>query len=125
VGDLVDDPAGQDRAEHQDADRAAERPEERHRRDDLDPIWRERRRHLRRHPALAAYRMAAFRAVERELAAEVARRIPDDPDAVLRARVLVARLGGALRVAEEHRLDGSARPLAAIVRDALAYAATP
>lgn len=91
--------------------------------DDVDPVWRDHRRRLRRHPALAAYRMAAFGAVERELATTVARRLPAGRDAVLRARVLVARLGAALRVAEEHWLDDGARPIEAVVRDALAYAA--
>jgi AcrR family transcriptional regulator len=88
-------------------------------RDDLDPVWQAQRRLVRGHPSLAAHQVAAFGAVERELTAEIIRRLPDGPGASLRARVTAAVFLGALRAANQHWIDHPDRPLLDVLRAAL------
>src|SRR3954469_14107185 len=89
--------------------------------DDRDPAWLAQRRRLRAHPTLAAHQIAAYAAVERELAAEISRRMPA-PDE-LHARVLAATFLATLRVATQHWIDHPERPVLDVVRAALTEAA--
>jgi AcrR family transcriptional regulator len=77
-------------------------------------------RPLRRHPALLAAQVAAFATAERELAAEIVRRMPGDADAQLRARLLAASLLTTLRVATQLWLDQPEGSLVEMVGRALA-----
>ncbi len=88
---------------------------------DLDPLWMAQRRLIRAHPGLAAYQITVYGTAERELTAEVCRRLPDSPDTPLRARVLAATFLNALRAATQHWIDHPDRPLAEVVHDALTY----
>ena len=60
------------------------------RRDAVDPRWMAQMQLMRRHPSVAARQMAAQAALERDLAAELATRLPPEPESALRARVLAA-----------------------------------
>ena len=81
------------------------------------------RRQLRTHPDLAPYRAAAYSTVERELAAEIARRLTG-PDTQLRSRVLAATFLTTVRVALHYWSANPDRPRHDVVAAALA-AATP
>lgn len=67
-----------------------------------DHEWVAQTRVVRRHPTLLAEQIAAYAAVERELAAELARRLPDDPATPLRARLLASTFLVTVRVATQH-----------------------
>ena len=82
------------------------------------------RRSLRGHPALLAYQVAAYAAIERDLAAEVVQRMPADATAPLRARVLAATLLATLRAATQFWLEQPDRPLPELVSEALHHADT-
>ena len=88
----------------------------------LDATWLTQRRLLRRHPALAQHHAAAFAATERELAAEIARRLPGDDSDGLRARVLAMTFLATLRAATAHWLESPGRPLPEVVVEALQLA---
>jgi AcrR family transcriptional regulator len=90
--------------------------------DDLDPLWLAQRRLIRGHPSLAAHHIAAYGAVERDLTAEIVRRLPDGTDAPLHAQVLAATFLNALRAANQHWIHHPDRSLAELVRAALTYA---
>ncbi|MCF0093009.1 TetR/AcrR family transcriptional regulator [Micromonospora sp. MH99] len=92
--------------------------------DDRDGGWLTRRRQLRGHPGLAAYQVAAYTAVERELAAELAHRLSGTA-VELRSRLLTATFLAALRVAIQHWIDHPGHDLLEIVRTALAEVAPP
>jgi AcrR family transcriptional regulator len=81
------------------------------------------RRELRRHPSLLPYQLAAYAAVERDLAAEVARRMAGEVDASLHSRLVAASFLTALRVATQQSLDGPAGSLDDLIRRAVAYVA--
>ncbi|WP_433262024.1 TetR/AcrR family transcriptional regulator [Actinosynnema sp. CS-041913] len=83
--------------------------------DRLDPAWVAQRRLLRGHPSLVAHQVAAYAAVERDLAAEVAVRGAGE----LRSRVLAATFLAALRAATQHWLEHPDRTLAEWVTEAL------
>ncbi|RKT56162.1 TetR/AcrR family transcriptional regulator [Saccharothrix australiensis] len=83
--------------------------------DPPDPVRAAQRRLLRGHPALLAHQVAAYAAVERELAAEVRTRGATE----LRSRVLAATFLATLRAATQHWLEHPDRPLAEWVSDAL------
>ncbi|BFU47290.1 TetR family transcriptional regulator [Krasilnikovia sp. MM14-A1004] len=89
---------------------------------DPDPAWLAQRRRLRAHPALAAQQIAAYATVERELAAELAARLPG-PDAELRSRVLAATYLTTLRVAIQYWTDHPDSSIRDMVHTALATAA--
>ncbi|GAA1654517.1 TetR/AcrR family transcriptional regulator [Saccharothrix algeriensis] len=89
---------------------------------DTDPGWLAQRRELRRHPSLAAQQIAAYTAIERELADQIAQRLTG-PDLPLRARLLAATFMTSLRVAIQHWIDHPGRPLLALIDTALAAAA--
>lgn len=84
--------------------------------------WLTRRRQLHGHPGLIAHQVAAYTAIERELAGELADRV-GDPGGALRARVLAATFLATLRVAVQHWLEHPDQPLADTLRAALAEAA--
>ncbi|MFL6109850.1 MAG: TetR/AcrR family transcriptional regulator [Catenulispora sp.] len=88
---------------------------------DLDPEWVAQGRLVRTQPTLVAAQVQAFAAVERELEAEIAARMPE-PSAV-RARLTAATFLSALRVSLHIWLD---RPpgtsLWTVVEEALAEA---
>jgi AcrR family transcriptional regulator len=90
---------------------------------DLDPGWAAQGRLLRAQPALITAQVQTFAAVESELAAEVAARLPQADPAGVRARLTAATFLSAVRVAFRVWLD---RPqgatLPALIGEALAYA---
>ncbi|MCX5070233.1 TetR family transcriptional regulator [Micromonospora lupini] len=92
--------------------------------DDRDHSWLTRRRQLRGHPGLAAHQVAAYTAIERELAADLAHRLSGTAVA-LRSRLLTATFLAALRVAIQHWIDHPGHDLLEIVRTALAEVAPP
>jgi AcrR family transcriptional regulator len=83
-----------------------------------DHSWLTRRRQLRGHPGLAAHQVAAYTAIERELAGELAHRLTDG-DVALRSRLLAATFLAILRVAVQHWIDHPGDPLVTTVRTAL------
>ncbi|MGC5310853.1 TetR/AcrR family transcriptional regulator [Micromonospora zamorensis] len=87
-----------------------------------EPSWLTQRRKLRGHPGLAPHQVAAYAAIERELAAELAHRLTDD-DVALRSRLLAATFLAILRVAVQHWIEHPGAPMAETVRTALAAAA--
>ncbi|MEU5911765.1 TetR family transcriptional regulator [Micromonospora sp. NPDC047527] len=88
--------------------------------DDLS--WLTRRRQLRGHPGLAAHQVAAYTAIERELAGELVPRLTG-PAVALRARLLSATFLAILRVATQHWIDHPDDDLLETIRAALAEAA--
>ncbi|MFG2052587.1 TetR family transcriptional regulator [Micromonospora sp. NPDC048930] len=84
--------------------------------------WLTRRRHLYGHPGLLAHQVAAYAAIERELAGELAGRL-GAPGAALRSRVLAATFLATLRVAVQHWLEHPDGPLVDTLRAALVEAA--
>lgn len=88
-----------------------------------EPSWLTQRRKLRGHPGLAQHQVAAYAAIERELAAELAHRLTGD-DVTLRSRLLAATFLAILRVALQHWIEHPDDPMAQIVRTAL-VAASP
>ncbi|MCX4471828.1 transcriptional regulator BetI [Micromonospora sp. MW-13] len=89
---------------------------------DPAPGWLAQRRRVRGHPGLLAHQVAAYTTVERELAAELTRRLTG-PDAALRARVLAATCLATLRVAVQQWIEHPDGPLLDTIRTALAAAA--
>ncbi|MFG1780447.1 TetR/AcrR family transcriptional regulator [Micromonospora sp. NPDC049051] len=83
------------------------------------PSWLLHRRQLRGHPGLVAHQVAAYSAIERELADDVAHRLTG-PDRTLRSRVLAATFLASLRVAIQHWIDHPDGPLLDVLRIALA-----
>ena len=67
--------------------------------DEVDPRWLAQLRLVRRHPSLLARQVAAHAALERELAAEIARRFGRPDGELLRSRVLAAVFLSTLRTA--------------------------
>lgn len=88
---------------------------------DLDPLWLAQRRLIRGHPSLAAQLVGTYGAAERELTAEIGRRLPTAPDTPLRSRVLAAAFLNALRAAIQHWIDHPDRPLVELVHEGLGY----
>ena len=86
-----------------------------------DPRLVARRREVSRHPTLLPYQLAVYATVERELAAEVARRLPDDADAPLRSRVIAATFLTALRLAVQQWTERPGESLSAVTGRALSY----
>ncbi|NES13183.1 MULTISPECIES: TetR/AcrR family transcriptional regulator [Micromonospora] len=83
--------------------------------------WLTRRRRLLGHPGLVAHQVAAYTAIERELAGELAGRL-GGAGAALRSRVLAAAFLATLRVAVQHWLEHPDGPLVDTLRAALAEA---
>lgn len=71
---------------------------------DTDTSWLTQRRVLHHDPNHLAHQIAAYTAIERELASEIIARVPG-PDAELRARVMVATFMTALRTSVQFWLD--------------------
>ncbi|GIE85952.1 TetR/AcrR family transcriptional regulator [Actinoplanes regularis] len=71
---------------------------------DADTTWLSQRRELHRDPNHLAHQIAAYTAIERDLAGVVAARVPG-PDSELRARALVATFMTALRTSVQYWLD--------------------
>ncbi|MGC4892949.1 TetR/AcrR family transcriptional regulator [Micromonospora sp. DT31] len=90
--------------------------------DDPAEPWLSRRRRLHGHPTLVAHQVAAYAAIERELATELAGRL-SGPDAPLRSRIVAATFLASLRVAAQEWLGHPDRPLREVLRDVLAHAA--
>ena len=91
--------------------------------DELGPREVAERRELRRHPSLLPYQLAVYAAVERDLAAEVARRMNGGPDALLRSRLIAATFLAALRVGTQQSLDEPAEPIGELIRRSVSYLA--
>lgn len=91
--------------------------------DEMDPRERAERRELRRHPSLLPYQLAVYAAVERDLAAEVARRMDGGPDTLLRSRLIAATFLTALRVATQQSLDEPVEPIGELIRRSVSYVA--
>ena len=89
---------------------------------DIDPAWLAQRRLLRAHPGLLAHQVAAYTAVEGELAAALAPRLPGR-DVALRARLLAAAFLATLRVATQSWIENPKGRLSDVVRTAMAAAA--
>ncbi|SCF09200.1 DNA-binding transcriptional regulator, AcrR family [Micromonospora viridifaciens] len=83
--------------------------------------WLDRRRRLHGHPGLLPHQAAAYAAMERELAGELARRLTG-PDQALRARVLAATFLATVRVATQQGIEHPETPMIEVVRAALAHA---
>ncbi|MEH1163965.1 TetR family transcriptional regulator [Micromonospora sp. CPCC 205539] len=89
---------------------------------DGDPSWLIQRRQLRGHPGLVAHQVAAYTAVERELAGELTHRLTG-ADVALRSRALAATFLAILRVAVQHWIEHPSEQLLGTLRTALAEAA--
>lgn len=89
--------------------------------DDPAEPWLSRRRRLHGHPSLAAHQVGAYTAIERELSAEITRRLTG-ADGPLRARVLAATFLASLRVAAQQWIEHPDAPLRDVLRDVLAHA---
>jgi hypothetical protein len=76
---------------------------------------------VRHHPSLAGYQVAAYAALERDLAELVAaRQEAEDPYAHMRARLVAAAYLSALRIALQTWLDDPSGPaLPEVLREAL------
>ncbi|MET7968800.1 TetR family transcriptional regulator [Micromonospora sp. NPDC005305] len=90
--------------------------------DETAESWLNRRRRLHGNPGLLAHQVAAYTAIERELAGEIGRRLTG-PDVALRARILTATFLATLRVAVQQWIEQPDHPLADTLRAALAHAA--
>lgn len=86
---------------------------------DLDAEKIIRSRQLRRRPELTAYRAASHVATERDLTAELAKRLPETPGRQLSAHMLAASALAALRVATSAWLEDQDRKLGELVAEAL------
>ncbi|GAA1040224.1 TetR/AcrR family transcriptional regulator [Virgisporangium ochraceum] len=81
------------------------------------------RRLLRNHPSLISHQVAVYATIERDLAAELAQRMPDAADTPLRSRIMAATFLTTIRVSTQHWLDHPDRPLPELIHEALGYAA--
>ena len=86
-----------------------------------DPMWLAQARLVRHHPSLAGHQVAAYAALERDLAELVAaRQETQDPYAQMRARLVAAAYLSALRIALQSWLDDPSGPaLPEVLREAL------
>jgi AcrR family transcriptional regulator len=86
-----------------------------------DPGWLAETRLVRQHPSLAGYQVAAYAALERDLAEQIAsRQTTQDPYARLRAQLMAAAYLSALRIAWQTWLDRPSGPaLSEVLREAL------
>src|SRR5690349_18348014 len=89
---------------------------------EAEPSWLTQRRELHRDPNHLAHQIAAYTAIERELAGEIAARTPG-PDAELRARALVATFMTALRTSVQYWFDHQETPLPDTFRKVVAMVA--
>jgi AcrR family transcriptional regulator len=90
--------------------------------DSHDPDWLAQHRLLLKHPALVAHRAAVYAATEREMAAEITRRLPEtDTASDLHARIIAATFLATLRTAIQHWIATPGRTLREIVAEALDY----
>jgi AcrR family transcriptional regulator len=90
---------------------------------ELDPGWVAQGRLLRSQPALITAQVQTFAAVESELAAEVAARLPQAEPASVRARLTAATFLSAIRVAVRVWLEKPQdAALPALISEALAQA---
>jgi AcrR family transcriptional regulator len=88
-----------------------------------DPRWTAQVRLLRRHPSLLAQQVAQYADAERGLVELLTARLPQEPDAPLRARLLAATLLTTLRVAVQQWIEDPATPLPGVLARALTLAA--
>ncbi|MCZ7437808.1 TetR family transcriptional regulator [Micromonospora sp. WMMC241] len=89
--------------------------------DDPAEPWLNRRRRLHGHPSLVAHQVAAYAAIERDLAVEIAGRLTG-PDVPVRSRVLAATFLATLRVAAQQWIEHPDAPLRDVLSDVLAHA---
>ncbi len=90
---------------------------------DDDPDWLAQARLLRHDSSLLAHQVATYAAAERELAAEIAGRMPDGGERLVRARLLAATFLATLRVTIQLWREQPDLPLADLVRQAMGVAA--
>jgi len=83
------------------------------------PGWREEIRPIRGEPAALARQVAVHAEMERELAAELVRRMPAGPDAELRARLMAGVFLTTLRITLRQWLHQPDGPFAPLLRQAL------
>ena len=81
------------------------------------------RRLLRNHPSLIAHQVAVYATIERDLATELAQRMPEAADTPLRSRIMAATFLTTIRVTIQHWLDHPDRPLPELIHEALGYTA--
>jgi AcrR family transcriptional regulator len=85
-----------------------------------DPLWLAQTRLVRTHPSLAAHQVAAYAALERDLAALIAPRLVPDQWLKLRAQLMAAAYLSTLRIALQAWLDRPSGPrLPIVLREAL------
>lgn len=77
-------------------------------------------RMLLRHPALLSEQVAMYAALEHDLANEIAARLPDESDSVLRSRLLAATFLTTFRVATQMWLDEPETSLTDLVDESFA-----
>ena len=85
-----------------------------------DPLWLAQTRLVRTHPSLAAHQVAAYAALERDLAALIAPRLTPDRWLQMRAQLMAAAYLSTLRIALQtwlERLSGPRLPV--VLREAL------
>lgn len=81
------------------------------------------RRLLRNHPSLISHQVAVYATIERDLAAELAQRMPEAADTPLRSRIMAATFLTTIRVTTQYWLDHPDRPLPELIHEALGYTA--
>jgi AcrR family transcriptional regulator len=85
-----------------------------------DPLWLAQSRLVRTHPSLAGHQVAAYAALERDLAALIAPRLKPDPWVRLRAQLMAAAYLSTLRIALQSWLGRPSGPrLPVVLREAL------
>jgi AcrR family transcriptional regulator len=85
-----------------------------------DPLWLAQTRLVRSHPSLAGHQVAAYAALERDVAALITPRLKPDQWLQLRARLMAAAYLSTLRIALQSWLDRPSGPrLPVVLREAL------
>ncbi len=92
---------------------------------DTDPEWNRQLRLLRSHPILLARQVATLAAAERALAEAISRRLEDDPDQDVLARLMASTLLSAVRITLQTSVDQPEREPRELLHHLLTLAASP